>query len=482
MMKPAGILSVFIVFILCVPVTAQNGSQPLTLEECINIALKKNSTLKTASYEVDRAGANVKASYSNVLPRITSTFQSGRSTVGQTTNLVSSQVFDFATVVDTTGEPIDIAVPRVDPQTGQFIIDREERTSPTRSFWGHSMTLSYSQTLFDFGRSWNLIRQAKASFNSSSNDLTAARLEVYSSVKERYFELLKAVKLQEEYRLAVERSKEQLQRTQSMYEIGSVAQIDVYKQEVTLGQDEINFINQQNIVKIARGNLNVAMGRDPETPIQVVDVEQNQSPLNISLEEAYDIAEKNNPELKSFEYDMEAAEYGRKAAKGRYWPSIGIGATYSRDNEQFNRVYSDFGENFFVNIGARIDLNIFNGFSDYAEVQRQTANYSIAEESWINQKRNIHLQVKQAYLNLQAYREISRINERNLRSAEEDFRLAQERYRVGAGTQLEVTDAQVALTRARVNLVRTKYDAMIAQAQLETAMGVVDDVGAESEN
>ncbi|MFQ5771426.1 MAG: TolC family protein [bacterium] len=46
---------------------------------------------------------------------------------------------------------------------------------------------------------------------------------------------------------------------------------------------------------------------------------------------------------------------------------------------------------------------------------------------------------------------------------------------MGAGTQLEVTEAQVSLTRARVLLVRAKYDAMIAQAQLEATMGVVED-------
>jgi len=86
----------------------------------------------------------------------------------------------------------------------------------------------------------------------------------------------------------------------------------------------------------------------------------------------------------------------------------------------------------------------------------------------------MNLNVKQALINLQAFNRISEINERNLRAAEEEYRLAQERYRVGAGTQLEVTEAQVSLTRARVTLVRAKYNALISQAQLEAAMGIIE--------
>ncbi len=452
---------------------AQNG-KALNLDECLKMALKNNAQLKIATYQVNRAGADVKASYSSILPSITSSFSSGRSTVGQTTNLLNIQQFEPVTLTDNTGNPVLLQVPQFDQQSGQPVVDRVQSTSPSRSFWGHTMTLNYNQRLFDFGRSWNQIRQSKASFNSQSQSLTRERNNVFAVVKQRYFELLKAVKLEDEYRLAVERSKGQLDKTNSMFEIGSVAKIDVYRQEVILGTDEINLIRQGTILKIAQGNLNVTLGRDPEEDINIADVSGAEAKLEVTLDEAITAAEQNNPDLRSFEYDMKAAEYGRKAAKGRFLPSLGFGVTYQRNNDDLNRVYGSFSENFFVNVGAQVDFNIFNGLTDAADVQRQSANYNIAQENWTFQRRTITLQVKQAHLNLQAFQKISEINQRNLRSSEEDFRLAEERYRVGAGTQLEVTDAQVALTRARVNLVSSKYDALIAKAQLEAAMGNID--------
>ena len=441
---------------------AQNG-KVLTLDECIQIALQNNNQLRSTRYEVERAGAGIVVARASVLPTINASLQSGRTQVGET---VDSR--DIPVVDPETGQPI------INPETGRPIVDRVKSIIPSRSFYGHTMSFTLNQTLFNGGRNWNSIKQAQASFDATSQRLAATRQSTIALVKQRYFELLKALKLEQELRLAVQRSRDQLERTRSMYEIGSVAQVDVYRSEVTLGQDEINLINQQNVVKIARSNLNVAMGRDPETPLDVVEANVEPEPLQMTLEEAMAIAEQNNPDLKRFEFEMRSTEYARKIAMAAFWPNIGVSVSYRRSNENFDRVYGDLARNFVVNVGARFDLNLFNGFADRAEVRRQVAAYNVARENWMNTKRQIQLQVKQAYLNLEAFERIAEINERNVRAAEEEYRLAQERYRVGAGTQLEVTEAQVSLTRARVSLVRAEYDEMIARAQLEAVLGLAD--------
>lgn len=448
-------ITVFCIGIFANVSLAQNGST-LSLQECIELGLKNNSDLKTAVYQVDRAGANVRSSYSGVLPRLSLTLSSGKD-------------FQGASVLDQLN-PVGI-----DPETGEVIVERSRTSIASSSVPSHAAIIRYNQTLFNFGRNWNTIKQAKASYEASSSSLTSARQGVYTIVKQRYFELLKALNLEREFREAVQRSKDQLNRTQSMFEIGSVALVDVYRSEVTLGTDEISYIIQQNTVKIAKSNLNVAMGRDPETPIGIMEMEIEIAPTKHTLEEAMGIAEKKNPNLRRFKFDMKSAEHGRKVAKGAFLPSIAVSVNYFRNNTQLNRVYGDLGRDFNATIDFSFSYDIFNGMADIAEISRQSASYSIAKESWINSRRQTNLAVKQAYLNLQAFDEISQINKRNLRAAEEEYRLAQERYRVGAGTQLEVTEAQVSLTRARVTLVRTKYDAMIAQAQLEAAMGIVED-------
>ena len=60
----------------------------------------------------------------------------------------------------------------------------------------------------------------------------------------------------------------------------------------------------------------------------------------------------------------------------------------------------------------------------------------------MNKKRLLTADVKQYFLELQAYQDIIEINRENIEAAKENLRLQQEKRRVGSGTELEVTQAQ----------------------------------------
>ncbi len=62
--------------------------------------------------------------------------------------------------------------------------------------------------------------------------------QVIKFVAQYYYNLLRNIKLLKVDSLAVKRSQDQVDRAQSMFEIGSVAQVDVYRARVNLGQDQ----------------------------------------------------------------------------------------------------------------------------------------------------------------------------------------------------------------------------------------------------
>jgi len=185
------------------------------------------------------------------------------------------------------------------------------------------------------------------------------------------------------------------------------------------------------------------------------------------------MAEEQNPELQAAEQTKRSAKIGINVARTAYLPSFSISGFYSRSNNEFDKVYSDFNQNWFGSASLSMTLNVFNGFADQANLESGSLNYRIAEEDATDLRRNIRLRVEQALLSLQAWKEITAINGDNLVSAQEDLRLAQERYRVGAGTLLDIITAQVNVTRAKATLVNAKYESMKAQASLEAAMGVL---------
>ena len=237
-----------------------------------------------------------------------------------------------------------------------------------------------------------------------------------------------------------------------------------------------NHISQENSVDIARGNLNVAMGRSPEMSLRIIEVEPTLTPFPYTMNDALEIAIEKNPELAGLERTMHGYKLGMRAAKLAFLPSFGIGAYYNRNNEFFDKVYTtDLDRDYSIQFGASMDLNIFNGFTDKAMYNRQSAYYKNAKEDMADRHRQLVLDVHQAFQNLEAMRKIAEINEDILISAEEDLRLAEERYRVGAGTLLEINDARVAVTEAKQVLISAKYDTETAKASLEAVMGILEE-------
>ncbi len=430
------------------------SNRPRTLEECVGIALRENSALRNAERRKQIAGTSVIVTRAGLMPRTDVSLSSGKLQQGDRTLLG------------------DVPV-GIDPNTGEAIYERRTITQPGYSSNSNSASVSVSQLLFDFGATWNRIRQANAAEDGSTKTYESAKQSTVLLVNQRYMGYLKALQLLKVYEDAVKSSEEQLKRTESMFEIGSVAQGDVFRARTTHGNDRINLITQQNQVRNARGLLNVAMGLPTDAELNVVDIEEVPQIKEYKLDEVLSIATEKNPELESVRYEMRRASFGKHVARTAFLPSFSLRGSYQRSHNEFNRVYSDFSKNWFGSIGLSMNLNLFNGFADQADVERESLNYRIAEEEHRDRLRNLRLEAEQALLSLQAWKEVTAINSENLLSAQEDLRLAQERYRVGAGTLLDIINAQFNLTRARSTFISAKYDSMIAYAQLQAVMGTL---------
>lgn len=436
-------------------VQAQQEGRPYTLEDCVAMGLEKNVGVRKAELAVDVAQATVLGTWSGLLPHVNASFASGRFIQGDRIR------------------KMDVPV-GYDSQTGQVIYEQREIVQKGVERNSHYARLSVAQNLFDWGRNLSLLQQARTREEAAEMAFIAARQAVVLDVYTKYFALLKAVKLLEVHREALQSAEEQLRRTQSMFELGAVAQGDVYKARVTVGEAKINVISQENEVRAARGNLNVAMGRDPEADLAVVEVETTEVPFPHTRQQVVEIALANNPELRELRQSLEAARLGVRAAKLAYLPTFALGITYSRDNEFFDKVYTrDLKRDYYLSLGIQAELNLFKGFADKAAVERETATYRTVLEEHADKLRQLTLRVNQAFLYLEALQEIASINRDNLLAAEEDLRLAEERYRVGSGTLLEINDARVAVTRAKQIVVGAKYDSQVARATLEALMGTL---------
>lgn len=447
---------VLLVLVLCWGISFAQTSQTLTLDECVKIALKNNPTLKSAIFRYDIAKSQRLSSFSGILPYISTSASVTKGTTGQSRGVEQIQ--------------------EVDSVTQEITLIRKPYTSPKQEWESYSFSVSFQQNLYDGGAWLNQIKQGGANKNAYHYGLLDQAANTVALVKQRYFELSSALDNLDVLNQAVKVAQEQLDRVKSMHEVGSAAKADVYRSQVQVGNEKINVITQERIILSAKNNLNIALGRDINEPIEIIrgiNIDKN---YNRSIDDVIQQVIENNYNLKSLEMGLKASRYGVGISKGSKYPSLGYSLSYSRSNADRDRVLTDkLNEDYTFSASIGLSYTIFNGFQRRTNIINSEKNYQITRENMINSKRQLLAQVKQFHNNIITNLDIIELSEANVMSAEEDLRLATEKYEVGSGTLLEVNTAQVNLRRARYNLVSAQYDLMTARANLDAMLGKLDE-------
>lgn len=419
--------------------TIQLPAETLSLEECIQMALKINLDIRISEKRTQIAEEDVLQSYNNILPNVGIGYSGSSTSQGPRTRYFEGIPFD------TTGKSSSLQ---------------------------HGIGVSVKQNIYDGGQWWNSIKLAKNDLYGSRIERERMRQYVINDVTAKFYTVLKAQELLKVYEKSLENSREQLKKTEEMYKIGQVAKKDLFKAQVNEGNDRLNIIAQKAVYKNALADLNQAMGHNPDEQIEVVEKEYIK-PEPTALDFAVEKAFAYNRELLVMQTEQISSEMQYKIAKGSWFPSVSTSLNYSRGGEDFNLVYSKFDEAWNTSLNLNLSWSIFNGFQRKTAIQKNLLNYKMYDDRIAKKKIEIHNQIQSLIEKLNTYMEMIDIQELNIVSAQEDLRLAREMYRLNSATLLEVLDAQIALTRARQQLISTRYDAKIAEAELAFLMGTL---------
>ncbi|MFC1553590.1 TolC family protein [candidate division KSB1 bacterium] len=452
-MKRLFLLSIFIIMIPGIT----SAQDYFTLNDCINVALENNTQVKNAKLSIGTSKALKLASYSSILPNISFSASPSRSFRAATTYLGYTAV-------------------GINSGTGQVIYGKREVTSPSNVTKNYSTNISLSQNVWDNGRWWNRIRQAESNLKATEMSFDASKLNTVALVKSRYFDLVKVLAQRQVREESVTLAEEQLRQSEIMYDIGTVAQVDVYRSKVNLDRSKINLINHDLMIENAKHNLNISMGRDPNDPVNIntnINLDVN---YDLDLEALVNRGYSSNPEITRSDYLINSSALGLKIAKADRFPVLRYSASYSRSNSDLDRIYEDVTKNYNLFFNVSLSYTLFDGFQRRANIQQATNDVEINRENLNDTKRNLKSNIVSYYNQLMAFRQKIEINNEMIAAAEEDLRLANERYRVGSGTLIETIDAQVQLTSAKYTLLESQYDALIAEANLLAAIGDISGI------
>ncbi len=166
------------------------------------------------------------------------------------------------------------------------------------------------------------------------------------------------------------------------------------------------------------------------------------------LEQLIELALENNRDLRVAVLNVERARALYRIQRADRLPSLDATATMTRTGS--NNAFVQ-GQTYRAELGvAAYELDLFGRVRNLTEAQLRT--YLAQEEAARSAQLSLVAEVANAWLTLQADRELQRIAEAALANRGEELALTEKRFELGAASRLEENQARIELETARADL------------------------------
>jgi outer membrane protein TolC len=428
--------------------TAQNTNtslpgwitRPLSLTDCLNIALSQNATILKAGNDLDA---------------------------------------QYGVVVQTRA----VALPQVQA-TGQYK-DTDPHAIESLPFPGETITLPHQnwnsgvqivQSIYEGGKMVAALEAASATKKQALAQYQTAVADTLLAVRLAYYDVLLAAQQITVNEASVTLLQKELDDQQSRYKAGTVPKFNVLRAEVAVANERPALIQARNNYRIAKNNLSNLLGynlpRDiwEDIPLNLTDT-LDATPYQVDLPTAIQQALGRRTELVALRQTTELQRLGVVSAKAGYKPTVQVFAGYNWYNAQYTPPIEITHDINGWNAGAQMNWDIFDGMLTRGKVVQARALYEKAKTDLDDKGRQIELEVRTAYSDFIEAHEVLESQQKVQEQADEALREARARADAGTGTQLDVLDAETSLTQARTTQIQALHDYAVARARLERAIG-----------
>lgn len=341
-----------------------------------------------------------------------------------------------------------------------------------------SASLSLTQTIFDMSKWRQLTLQEKSAGIQDVTFQTDQQTLILNTAT-AYFNVLSAIdalSYTEAQKQAIYR---QLDQTTQRFNVGLVAITDVQNARSQYDNVLANEVTARNNLDNALEQLRQVTGNYyPQLASLNVDAFKTAKPdsVNNLLKEA----ENRNLALLQARLSQDLAREQIRLAESGHLPTVGLTAStgisdssYSgsaTNTAQYND--SNVGQN---KVGINFSLPIYSGGAVNSQVKQAQYNFVGASEQLESAHRNVVQTVRSSFNNINA--SISSINayKQAVVSAQSSLDATEAGYEVGTRTIVDVLDATTTLYNAKQQLSSARYNYLINQLNIKSALGTLNE-------
>jgi outer membrane protein TolC len=414
-------------------------TRPLSLVDCLNLALSQNATILKAKSDLQASYGVVVQTRAVALPQLTAS--------GQYKDSDRTTIENF-------------------PAPG----------FPQLPVQNWNAGIQIVQSIYTGGKMVAAVRTARLTKEQALLNYQTTLQDTLLNTRVAYYDVLLAAQQIVVNEASVKLLTQELEDQQRRYNAGTVPHFNVLRAEVAVANERPALIQARNNYRIAKNNLANLLGynlpRDiwEDIPLNLSD-QLEALPYQIDLPEAIEQALANRTELAALRKQEALQKENVINARSGYKPTVSVFGGYTWNNSQFTDP-EDLGWTLHGwNAGAEFTWDIFDGMLTRGKVIQARALYEKSRTDMEDMGRQIELEVRTAYSQFIEAQEVLDSQKTVQAEAEEALREAEARAEAGTGTQLDVLDAQTSLTQARTTEIQALHDYAVARAKLERAIG-----------
>lgn len=252
------------------------------------------------------------------------------------------------------------------------------------------------------------------------------------------------------------------------YKEGKIAKTDYIQIESRLAEAKMQLIDSKTYYELAIQNLNIMMGRDPYTPIELADALDSQLtvPASINPGDVLDF----RPEVKIAELGIQLQEQKIKGAAAAYNPSLyaGLSETWGSASMNVNNK-GYWGHALYV----KLSVPIFNMGARYKSMNVERNRLRASKYELQKQVDMVAKEVTDAWTKINENVEKIKIAKDNVAVADENLDLNTFSYNEGRLTILDVLSAQAAWISAYTSMITVWHSQHVAISDYNKATAYI---------
>ena len=422
---------IFITFNLSITFTSMKAQELLTPENAVALAISKNFDIMLAKNEADIAKINNNKATAGMLPII---------------NVTAGDVFNLNNINQkfTTGQEV------------------QRNWVPINSF---NAALNIDWTIFDGMRMFAAKDRLAALQSLGEIQLKNQIQNTVAQVLSVYYGVVRQKQQIKALNISAELSDERVKLSQKKLDVGYSDKTPLLQAKVDYSAQQVNILQQETILQQSKAALNQLIGRDAAAEFDVIDtIEVNAVP---DLQAIKDTVLTDNFAIKSAMKNIEIAKLQHKEINAQRLPSINFSTGYNFTQNNSKAGLQLFNRSYGPTLGLNALIPVFNGGRVKKQLESSAVNIASQQVLLDQVKNDLDAGIITAYKNFEFAAKALKLNEENVKVAEENVLVTMERFRLNQSNSVEIKQAQSSYEDALYNVIIARFNAKIAEIELK---------------